>query len=523
MVINSFERAVSTDINRSQAFRLQDQNELLRYMVNVSALTDDLDAAASDTEFNTQGNPLLGEIMNGLLVQPQGGSLNLLVTPGVAFVIDPDTVPSADDSVYKMVHDAGVTTLGALAMTSNSSGSIRIDVIEVQRQDNTVETDNRDIFNPTTGLFSATTVTKGLQGQFTYRVRAGTPGAGFPGTAQGWLPIAVASVPNGTTVNDTITFWDVRPLLNDRIHAPFNITRSINKILRQQGRFNPSTKQLFGIFEGEVNGRRVGGRIRPGTPQTDTPNYLDLSLAANLDPTSTFTGTKCWFLYYVTPFGLPRWARYTDGPTGRVPRSPRGIPVVSAVGPLQDGTPSGAITLPTVSGLAGSSSTAFCVAAGQILSGTFVAMVFDGKASIGSNGNPQTTQINTSSLGASQAQFTLDGTVYNIYYPAHAKAIWVIFDIVGSLPNTTAVPCLMSYSINDAANDAQVGNGIGIVMQVNSSGGAYSNWEVAVLVRIPIQTDYPTATLATRTLAFNYQGLTFTPTGAHARIDGWEL
>src|ERR1700729_3903361 len=207
MVINSLARAVSTDQTRMQKFANADRAELFRFLLDISMGSDDLDANGVLTQYTTQNNPLNAEIIgNGLTVKPVVGALDLLVDPGLLYLLNPDAAP--DDSNYKYVNDAGIGTTGLLAMTANSSGQTRIDVIECQNLVNaTAETDNRDIFNPSTGAFNATTVSKAVKGYLTYRVRAGTPGSGFPGTAAGWLPLAVASVPTATTTNDTICFW----------------------------------------------------------------------------------------------------------------------------------------------------------------------------------------------------------------------------------------------------------------------------------------------------------------------------
>jgi hypothetical protein len=365
IVINTQERAVSTDINTLQAYEAASSAELLRYMLNVTS-TDDLDAAAVITEPSTLTSPLTSEIINGLMVSPQGGSLSLFVTPGVMMAIAPDSDPNASN--YKFVKDIGVTTLGALPITANSSGSTRIDVIECQLNPVIAVTDSRDIFNPSTNLFSASVVTKAVQTNLTYRVRAGTPGSGFPGLATGWLPLAVASVPTGTTTVDTVTFWDVRPLISDREFQPFALQRTWPRqpYARWQGVTSPITGAanwlMSGMNEVSFSGRRYGGEIRRGTPGTDN-QYIDLvGDSANwANGFSLPAGGNPVFLYLMAPFGLPRWARYTDSGGTRKPRSPRGIYVLSTTSPDANGFPTAAIGLPSSCGFSATDSNGVCV------------------------------------------------------------------------------------------------------------------------------------------------------------------
>lgn len=432
ITFNSLERLVSTDHNRLQSFVARDRAEAYRQIMSVSSGTDDLDAGGVATEFVTQENPLRAEVLNGLLVRPQVASLNVLVDAGILFAVDPDAVPVADDSVYKYVRSPGIPTVGALAMTANASGSIRIDVVECQRTgavDQVAETDNRDLFNPTTGLFTATTLTKATQSTLTFRVRAGTPGGGFPGTAQGWLPLAVASVAAGATSCDQVTFWDVRRLMSDRLFSSYNL--ALSKPINRWSQWNATVlSAAAGIFEGALNTRRIGGRVRPGTVAVDA-QAVDLTVAANRDPAFALVANRPWYLYALTPFALPRWARYTDAVSGtRVPRSPRGILVASTVAPDADGRSTGTVGLPTATGLAGSATITevLCVAAGYADHTGAMRGFFGDEGGLylscnagdigAANGDP--IQVTGSAANPS-----LVSLVANTHYPACARAILV--------------------------------------------------------------------------------------------------
>jgi hypothetical protein len=462
---NTQERAMSTDINRMQSFIHQDQAEIFRGMLDAYITSDDDDF--TPIEPSAVETPIRAEIINGLLVRPQSGVLSLLVDAGAVFFMNPDAAP--DESNYKFVRDLGLSVLGSLVMTANASGSTRIDVIECQI--NSVEatvTDSRDIFNPATGLFTPAVVTKEIKSTLTYRVRTGTPGAGFPASQSGWLPLVVASVPNGTTSNDTITFWDVRPLISDRKNGSFYVPSSMNEAPRVIGLVDQVTNltdaRFSGIIQGgSIKGRRVGGRIRRGTPGTDTLGYLQLGDAASQEGGGVVWGTGAqtlWYLYLLTPFGLPRWARYTGGPAGRVPRAPKGIPVVSMTGPQHiTGAPSAAITLPNATGLVGSTTDGICVFASSCNSGT-------GPFEATANGYYQTAGANLGPTIISPSVVYDNTTGYidfqvqeNLHYPAHARAILVS----------------LTSNITIAANTAQY---VGTTIQQHKAAAAGANYTV---------------------------------------------
>lgn len=355
MIINTQERAVSTDINRLQDFEGFDLAEMMRYLINVSSGDDDANLGVI-TQYSTLATPLRAEIINGYLVQPQQGLgvLDLLVTDGVLFGIAPDGSP--DESNYKFVKDPGLPSIGFLSMTPNSSGSPRVDVIECQIAEYVSETDNRDIFNPLTGLFSAVNVDKVRQGKLNYRVRLGTPGGGYPGGAMGWLPLAVAHVPDGVSDNDGMIFWDVRPLINDRL---FNVTNlSIVNPVMQRAHVNASDlTQVSGYVEALFLDRRIGGHLKSGSGFSDLLS-IDLTDPVNQDPGVSFAIGTFQYLYLVFPFGLPRWARYTAG-APRLPHAPRGIPVLSSNVPNNAGRR--IINLPTSTGMLGQAGEGYCI------------------------------------------------------------------------------------------------------------------------------------------------------------------
>lgn len=439
-IINTQERAISTDINRLQAFAGAGLGELLRYLLNVGG-NDDLDAGAIAIEQNTLTAPLSAQIENGLLVRPQNGNLSLFVDPGVITAVAPDTDP--DSSVFKIVVDKGIQSFGVLPMLAGAVGGTRIDIIEIQVGSTVTEFDSRDEFNPSTGLFTPVNVPKARQGNVTgtgnIRVRAGTPGGAFPGLVTGWLPLAVASIPTAATSCDQMTFWDVRPLTNDRAFGVSALTT--DRPILNRGAINAiALTNVKGWVSATLNSRRVGGRLHRGSAGVD--GALDLTAAENRE--SSFTATVgIWSLYLCTPFGLPRWSRYTDAVAGvRVPRSPRGIPIMSMVPVDPDGRPTAAISLPPALGLGASAAVltteAVAIASswcstlpgpgvaplGFTMDGTFVQPLFNA-----TNGIVQQT---ASSAGGSQSF----DWVPNRDFPANARRLAATSFVFGSTPSS---------------------------------------------------------------------------------------
>lgn len=549
LVVNPNERAVSIDMMRLQRFKGADLAELWRSMVNTSFGTDDLDADGLSTQVTTQNTPISGEVYGGLVVQPTVGALDLLIAPGSAFVLDPDSPQNPDESLYKFVRDPGIISTGVLQMTANSSGSTRIDVIECARVANgynVLETDNRDIFSTVTGLFTATTVNKVTAGAFQYRVRAGTPGGGYPAAVAGWMPLAVASVPTGTTTNDTITFWDVRPLVADRIKQPFAVSRDLSLIEQTYATLDVNTYSGKAVLTGWVAGNscdqlpatpvpgrhRLGGRLRRGTPGLDLPNAgsfpdgIDLNDAAN--QSSTWVTNQNVYVYLLEPFNLPRWARYTDAVFGaRKPRGPRGMVVASPIAPKQFyGSPGGLVALPSSTGLGGSTSKGVCilVTTGGSASQTVNAAAADGRTVWSSPGFPFGS-LQTATSAAGSPLVVSFASVHAIV--PHAKALYVSIFIPLSLADSNV------GAVSSATVDVQ--NTAGALVRAatlpndlvvpNNSGGTITvNW--SKVLRIPIPPTYatpaPNLSLVV-TLGLNNYALSGSFTACHFEVLGFDV
>lgn len=533
LVVNNLERALSVDINRLQSFLAADRSELFRFLWGVGIGRDDLDAGGVFTEPTALGSPLTAEVVNGFCARPGAGSsgsgLDILVDPGVLAFVFPDG--DTDSSGYKIVRDPGLSAVpSSLQMTANSSGATRIDVIECGYASSAVETDNRDVFNPGTNTFAAVSLTKAIQGSLIYRVRAGTPGGGFPGTVSGWLPLAVASVPTATTTNDTITFWDVRPLLADRVQQPFSSTFDYPRWHHANYVVDTSlggSTYLLGTVEATatdiVNNspslRRLGGRLRSSGITDAAVDGVDLNSANNWSSTIT---TAVGYMYLAEGmFGLPRWARYAAAPGVRTPRNPRGFVVVSTTPPCDFyGAPSAAIALPASTGLAGSFTKGVCFGAVNYVSGHVTSpSICDGRTQW--NGStallvyPTSSAVITGSSPAFTATFALRG---NVTHLSGAKALYVTVEF--TLTTVTAAGLLVTATIGNA------GGGIPLA-QVQSShyplpgGGAQF---FSMTLRVPWYHAYPAGgnSSPARELDVNFSNTTGVLTSTMTVL-GWDL
>ena len=347
IVINTLERAASDDINRAQAFASATLAALLKSLLvdTVRQRNSVLDNADGATVLETAAAaPLAAVIVNGLLVNPGVGSVT--IEPGFLAGVDDSLVTSGDESVLYMSDSPGLAASGVLNFTANAGGGDRIDVVECSFNKFVSETATRDVFDVPSQTFSPQLVDKVESLNLTFRIRLGTPGAGYPGHAAGWLPLAIVRTPTTAAGFDDCTLWDVRPLLADRVDTPLRTVSGVQHVPRLFGRggIGLGSKNLVGQVEGagipqaDVVPRwlnyRVGGRLRRSTPGIDE-DFIDTDTGGgNISPTFVgYVAAPGWALYAVFPFDLPRWCRYAQDPatTGgaRLPYGPLGICVIS--------------------------------------------------------------------------------------------------------------------------------------------------------------------------------------------------
>lgn len=525
IVINPSERAISDDINRAQRFRGLDLNELLRALADTYCGMDDLHASALDQQTTVQLSPVSSAVFNGLVVRPQIGSLNFFVDPGVCGLYDPDAAPSPDESQYKLIRDPGVQLAGALTLPPNTSGGTIISIVECARVAggfSVLETDNRDIFNPVTGLFSATTVNKVVAGRLQYRVRSGGSGGGFPGTALGWMPLCVVSQPTGVTVLTATNciFWDVRPFVGDRIFAPFNLGRF--RPLRGKNTTQVDVLSVGGkaLLQGAVEISATDSGVLSGGP----PSLYRLGGAfdgtVDLDDTTNQSGTISTgnaYIYLMEPFGLPRWARYGLQSGVLIPKNTRGIPTVSMTAPIpQLLAPASPLAMPTSTGLGGTCTKAACIAMAVTLGALITTTATDGvrQSSSGLALPPYASKVLTNVGG---------GVFHGSYvpatdYPGIARSVRVRVGIVTNVAGSTISLFQAIVSVADAAFTAPVITITTEQIHLSNPTGGTLAMEYAFHIDIPINADQ-----SSFGLIVDCSGATTVPTTVVVQVESWDV
>lgn len=512
LVHGTRERILSSDHNREQAFAAAMIADAYRFLFDADASEDE--AAGASSLGGALGNPMRAVIFNGLRVRPEIGTFNLFVDAGAGLFVDPGSPASPDDSAAQVVRSGGQQVAGALVVGA-ASGSTRIDVVECSIAQVVVEADNRDVFNQSTGSFTPQLINKVVEAQLTFRVRAGTPGGGFPGTASGWLPLAVASVPSGAVSNDGVTFWDVRPLLNDFVHAQHQVRAAFPAARRRHafaGDDGAGVWNAKGVVDVELAGRKAGGNL---CPTASGAVALNLAAAGGLqEPGFAVASNLPWYLYLAHPFSLPRWAKYSPSSSGaRTPLSPRGIPVFTQKAPAGlSGLAGSAISLPAATGLGGSTTNAV-VALSGMFEGAFFAGITAGAVT---ESNARFAVAPSSGNNTANPVYTL---VAGVHFPPNAVAICVaawtkVTLAAGTLTAFNRDLQLRNVAGTDIYSAIQVYNSLGMPAAGNIT-DTFEGW-------LQVPPNLPSGVAATFHVLVEYLGL-----GTYSEqkifVKGWHL
>jgi hypothetical protein len=326
VVFNTRERIISSDFNRLQDMVGQGRAALMARRHN-DAYQFHLPGYAPRVTTGGQ-SPMVADVYGGLFVKVDDPT-SLFIDSGVVGVVDPDASPGLDDEAYKLIDDPGFQTSGVLTFLANGSGSRRIDIITADVVDLVLETDLRDIYDTSTGLFTPQNVNKVVAKRLSYGITRGTAGGGMP-TIPNRIVLAVASVPNGVVNWAGVTFWDVRPLVSERM--PQNNSK---RRFYDFDFWSEQSGEHHGYITTEYNGYIAGGKLMSSVPSSDTV-FNALSASMNSTSTSGMTDEStspndcgCNPIVALFPNGLPRWARYSSGNAPglsiRAPYGPRGI------------------------------------------------------------------------------------------------------------------------------------------------------------------------------------------------------
>lgn len=362
VVINTLERALSTDINDIQAFIARDRNQTFRrtyqhadpgqYPIYRAGSPIDTDLSVLPAGA-TEGT--VHDCVGGLMVRPDVAN-DLLIDPGTAaFFVPAFTGATPDDSPYIVVDSDGVQSAGVLTFTPNAGGGPRIDWIECRPVLVTTQ-QNRDVFDPVTQTFSSQAVNKETVAELEFRIRLGAPDGDFPDIDQEWMPLACCVVQVGAVGFTQCEFYDVRPLLRERTEwgwTDFVDTTASGSVrgaarLIERSITPNNTSETQGWCVAEYRGYRSGGMLWKNQPSTlanfgteddvvfdcdDTDNHVQ---GAGNQPLNTDGQVNYIMAFF--PKGLGRFVRYSQnsvGPqvgvtaqnpvSGRLPRGFNGI------------------------------------------------------------------------------------------------------------------------------------------------------------------------------------------------------
>ena len=492
LLYNTRERALSSDNNRAQSFAGRAAAEAWRYLLDASA-EEDTHAGAVEVMGVGSEAGLRAAVFAGIRPRPEIGTINLFVEPGEILIVD-NPSPSGDDSNAALINDPGVQTAGVLTLTAGA-GSVRIDVIECQRIDVVTEIDNRDVFNPATGLFTPAQVNKVITSSLAYRIRTGTPGSGFPGVAVGWVPLAVCRVATAAATWDDVVVWDVRPLVSDRWNAPFNNPLSFPQKGRQNVwtdvTTNAAQRRAAGVVEAAFKGYRAGGRLGL---TSEAVGYFDYAAAANYarNFVAGWTANRHWYVYAVFPYGLPRWVRYSDPGSGaRKPVGQRGILAVTNVPPAFNGLPQPTgigVNTPTATGLQdpNTATDAICLFAGRVDAAGPLPLGIAIDGTVTNNINPNAHGISGADDAGGFTVFTLTD---DVEIPAGARAVHLelLMLFTTSVADVFSLINKVLVSVGDGLTTAYVEAARWTIPFDGGTGG--ETLQAGMTVRVPLAND----------------------------------
>lgn len=371
-VINTRERVVSSDINGLQYNQSYALAQVVRRLCNDRYSNTNLTFPGAVPPLppsgvsgvgvqidDTGASPLPAEVLGGLLVMPGGAaSADLLVQAGTVGCTFPTTPANPLDNPYTLIDDPGVQLAGVIPFVTNPGVLMRGGFVECTPVLIVLTVENRDIFDPVTGLFIPTPVVKSAAGRLSYRWReAATDTSVFPTLDPDWLPLAYTSNRPGSTSFADVTFWDVRPLVPDR-STPFSrdetgggvasVFRGITYAVDTVG---PVTTVVgmydidgegFNSTDGTVAAKNYGrcsGRIFKSIPGTGNLEAWDAEDLDNWATGTVYAPSNFMYIVALFPLGLPRWARYMEAPSSgqRWPQVQRGILTMSQVPALGNG------------------------------------------------------------------------------------------------------------------------------------------------------------------------------------------
>lgn len=326
---NTRERPLSTDQNDQQSLIARTLMEALRGLHSRSNL------GAGGASPSTS---IRNVILAGLEVVPSGTDVS--IQPG-ALLQNSATlapVPAALDSTYRM---GRLTAASLVDMPDPVSNTYYLIEAQVRQQDTSSE--SRDVLNPSTGVFVATSVVKRRENDVIFQVVAG--GASAPAPSGGdWVPLAVVLRPSGAPAVAITDIIDVRFMAADAMATPQEFGAEPDLFQYAVVTAGSSPVAQSDTESANFNQIRVGARI-PGIG----PAYFDVQGTFNWATSTSLHAAGLvvasqednWTFIYLCPWqGLLPVNAYG----GAI--SSRGILVFSSDAPDASGRNQATITLP---------------------------------------------------------------------------------------------------------------------------------------------------------------------------------
>ena len=374
-VINTREQLVSSDINGLQYNQSAALMQVVRRLWNdrytnvipgqpVFSSTGGVSGnGIPNTAIGVGTQPLAAEIFGGLMVQPGSGAASLLVQAGTLGCIFPTTPTNPLDSPYTLVDDPGVQLLGVIPFVANPGVFKRGGWVECSPVLTVLTVENRNIFDPITGLFIPTPVVKSAAARLTYRWRQATVDTKiFPILDPYWTPLAYTCMRPGALTFDDCTFYDVRNLITDRPYpfsrdeTSYGVTDTHKQVTYSVTDAGGGPRSVVGMYDiiGEgfdpesatIGGKsfgRVSGKIFKSTPSLGgarvNSQVFIATASENIAPFTTSIASTFHFVVALFPLGLPRWSRYMELPINgqRYPEQQRGLMTVTSLNCDADG------------------------------------------------------------------------------------------------------------------------------------------------------------------------------------------
>lgn len=335
---NNLERALSTDLNNTEAVLTRTAADNLRYALATQGYPD---GNTSSMPTQTIQNVVLG----GLAVTPSGGT-GVFVAPGVLCQDSASLTPTPGtyDSDYRIARLEDVETVAALTPGTDVYYLLEAQMVEV------IESSQiRDIYNPSTQTFVPTSVPKVIRRTIQFQWTAGTT-TNFPvPTGGNWVPIAGLFRPAAGGNVTAAQIYDMRVFPRPR--TVFSADHDVAGVVHRRSYTSDRMGSVCQITaDAHIGSEHVW--IKWG-PTSDVLNLFDARIK---DPTSVLANLDKVYLYLVpwsaakiAPVGqnLPIMARntlpYVTVSTIRL--SQRGLLVLSKVAPGSQGEITNGATL----------------------------------------------------------------------------------------------------------------------------------------------------------------------------------